>query len=411
MEDSIIETSNFIPRDRYLNAIEAYRDRPVVKVLTGMRRVGKSVIMKLFIERLVKSGIPFQNIIYINKESLEFEALKDYQDLYGHVRNQLQGITGKRYILIDEVQEIEGWEKTIASFLADGTADIIISGSNATLFSTELATLLSGRYVEIPVHPLTFREFLTFRRHSNNIEQEFRYFLKYGGLPGLHLLPTDDEIIFGYLNSILNTILYRDVITRHKIRDVSVFDRIVRYIFDNIGNITSAKRIADYFKSQRLKVSVDTILNYINYMEAGLLIQKVSRYDLKGKKYLEFSDKYFLNDIGLRNGLIGYKEKDISGLIENLVFKELEARGYKLSIGIIGQNEIDFIAERQGKRKYIQVCYTLSTEDAVKREFGSLECIKDNYEKIVISMDRFFPDERNGIIHKYLLDFLLTEEV
>jgi len=220
-------------------------------------------------------------------------------------------------------------------------------------------------------------------------------------------LPANDDVLFSYLNAVLNTILYKDVITRHKIRDASIFDKLVRYLFDNVGNITTAKRIADYFKSQRIRTSVDTILNYISYVEASLLIDKAPRYDIKGKRLLEFFDKVFLNDIGLRHGLIGYREEDINGLLENIVFKELQARGYKISIGVIDQLEIDFIAEKQNEKKYIQVCYGLGSEAAIEREFGNLEKIKDNYEKMVISMDRFFPAERNGILHRYLIDFLL----
>jgi len=398
-----------IPRDRYLNALAAFMDKPVIKVLKGMRRVGKSVLMQLQIEKLLASGIDQSNILYINKESLEFEFIRSYSDLYLYAKDSFKDKADQKYIFIDEVQEIAEWEKAITSFLSEHLADIVISGSNARLLSSELATLLSGRYVEITVHPLTFREFLLFQRGSSHIEWEFKNYLKYGGLPGLHQLPLSDEVIFNYLNSILNTILYRDVITRHKIRDASVFDKIVRYVFDNIGNITSAKRIADYFKSQRIKVSVDTILNYINYIEQGLLIERLPRYDLKGKKYLEFTDKYFLNDIGLRHGFIGYKERDINAVLENVVFKEMESRGYKLSVGVIGQNEVDFIAEKQGKRKYIQVCYNLGSDEAIEREFGNLKKINDNYEKLVLSMDKFFPEEKDGIIHKYLIDFLIEE--
>ncbi|HNY73988.1 MAG TPA: ATP-binding protein, partial [Syntrophales bacterium] len=309
------------------------------------------------------------------------------------------------------------WERAVASFLADGLGDVVISGSNAGLLSSELATLLSGRYVEIPVYPLTFREFLSFRNAKRDggdrtdtaaeAENEFKNYLRYGGLPGIHQLPANDDVLFSYLNAVLNTILYKDVITRHKIRDASIFDKLVRYLFDNVGNITTAKRIADYFKSQRIRTSVDTILNYISYVEASLLIDKAPRYDIKGKRLLEFFDKVFLNDIGLRHGLIGYREEDINGLLENIVFKELQARGYKISIGVIDQLEIDFIAEKQNEKKYIQVCYGLGSEAAIEREFGNLEKIKDNYEKMVISMDRFFPAERNGILHRYLIDFLL----
>ena len=420
MENLRIDTANFVVRERYLGAIKAFIDQPVVKVLKGMRRVGKSVIMRLLIEQLIDSGVPAANILYINKESLEFDAVKDYRDLYRYAVDFFKdGVvaTGRKYILIDEIQEIEGWERAVASFLADGLGDVVISGSNASLLSSELATLISGRYVEIPVYPLTFREFLTFRKDKKDkgdgadkaadTETEFKNYLRYGGLPGIHQLPFNDEVIFSYLNSILNTVLYKDVITRHKIRDASIFDKLVRYLFDNVGNITTAKKVADYFKSQRIRTSVDTVLNYINYVEASLLIDKAPRYDIKGRKLLEFFDKIFLNDIGLRHGLIGYREKDINGLLENIVFKELQARGYKMSIGVIDQMEIDFIAEKQNDKKYIQVCYSLGNEAAIEREFGNLEKIKDNYEKIVISMDRFFPAERNGIIHRYVIDFLL----
>lgn len=410
MENFRIDTDTFIVRERYLASINAFIDKPVVKVLKGMRRVGKSIIMRLLIEQLISSGVPGANILYINKESLEFEALKDYRDLYRYAGEYFKdaAATGRKYILIDEIQEIEGWERAVASFLADGSGDIVISGSNANLLSSELATLLSGRYVEIPVYPLTFREYLTFRKDkTQSAEEEFKNYLRYGGLPGIHQLPSHDEVIFSYLNSILNTVLYKDVITRHKIRDASIFDKLVRYLFDNVGNITTAKKVADYFKSQRIRTSVDTILNYINYIEASLLIDRVPRYDIKGKKLLEFFDKVFLNDIGLRHGLIGYRERDVNGLLENVVFKELQARGYKVAIGVIDQTEIDFIAEKQNEKKYIQVCYSLGSEAAVEREFGNLEKINDNYEKMVISMDRFFPPERNGIIHRYVIDFLM----
>jgi hypothetical protein len=428
------DTAPFVVRERYLSAIEAFIDRPVVKVLKGMRRVGKSVIMRLLIERLIDRGVPGANILYINKESLAFDAIKDYRDLYRYAVGYFQNgaargasvttatsasasVTGRTYILIDEVQEIEGWERAVASFMADGLGDVVISGSNASLLSSELATLLSGRYVEIPVYPLTFREFLSFSNAKRDggdrmdtaaeAEREFKNYLRYGGLPGIHQLPANDEILFSYLNALLNTVLYKDVITRHKIRDASIFDKLVRYLFDNVGNITTAKRITDYFKSQRIRTSVDTILNYISYVESSLLIDKAPRYDIKGKRLLEFFDKVFLNDIGLRHGLIGYREKDINGLLENIVFKELQARGYNISIGVIDQLEIDFIAEKQNEKKYIQVCYSLGSEAAIEREFGNLEKIKDNYEKMVISMDRFFPAERNGILHRYLIDFLL----
>lgn len=411
MIKSKITISNLVRRKRYLKILDTYLGKSLIKVLLGMRRTGKSSIIRLLIGELLEKGVPEKNIIYINKESLEFEEIQTYKDLYNYVVKNLKNVRGQRYIFIDEVQEIKEWEKAVASFLAEGIGDVIISGSNSHLLSGELATLLSGRYVEIPIYPLTFNEFLEFRKKFSekkklNTEECFREFLKYGGLPGIHYLPFNDEFIFQYLNSILNTILYKDIITRFKIRDTALFDKVVRYLFDNIGNITTAKRIADYFKSQRIKVAVDTMLNYIKCIETALLIQRVYKYDIKGKRHLEFYEKVYLTDVGLRNGLIGYKEKDINGILENIVYHELVARGYKVYVGKLNGLEIDFVAEKHGEIKYIQVCYLLAEESIVKREFGNLQKIKDNYEKIVISLDKFFVKELEGIKHVYLIDFL-----
>jgi len=406
-----LKNKGLIRRHIYLDKLKGYMNKPIIKVLTGMRRVGKSSIMRMMINDLIESGINSSNILYINKESLEFDDIKDYKDLYQYTLKHFKKIDGKKYLFIDEIQEIKQWEKAVASFLADDFADIVVSGSNSKLLSSEFATLLSGRYIEIQVHPLSFKEFLMFREETLNskpdIEKEFSNFLRYGGLPGIHRLSLTDEFVFEYLNSVLNTVLYKDIITRYEVRDIEIFDSIVKYLFDNIGNIISAKRISDYFKSQRIKVSVDTILNYIRYIESGMLIERVKRYNIKGKRHLEFNDKIFLNDIGIRNGLLGYKEKDINGILENIVYKELRTKGYKVDIGVIDGAEIDFVAQKQNDLKYIQVCYLLMDAKTVNREFGNLEKIKDNYEKIVVSMDKFFPEDRNGIKHKYILDFLL----
>ncbi len=403
--------SKLVKRKRYLEVLNAYLGKPFIKVLLGMRRTGKSSIIKLLIKELLERGVPEGNIIYINKESLEFEEIRTYRDLYNYVIKKFKGARGQKYIFIDEVQEIEKWERAVVSFLTENIGDIIISGSNSRLLSSELATLLSGRYIGIPVYPLTFSEFLEFRKKFGkeeglDVEESFKKFLKYGGLPGIHYLPLEDELIFQYLNSILNTILYKDVITRFQIRDTALFDKLVRYLFDNIGNITTAKRLADYFKSQRTKVAIDTVLNYIRYLETALLIIRVLRYDIKGKRYLEFHEKIYLNDIGLRNGLIGYRERDINGILENIVYNELVARGYKVYVGKLNGLEIDFVAEKHGKVKYIQVCYLLGDESTIRREFGNLQKIRDNYEKVVISMDKFFTQEVEGIKHLYLIDFL-----
>lgn len=400
-----------VKRDLYLSKLMKYIDRPLIKVLTGIRRSGKSTLLKLLKEELLKTGVKEENIVFINLESLEFDFIKNYNDLYNYVKKLLNNCNGKKYILLDEIQEVESWEKTVASFLADDDGDIVITGSNAHLLSSELATLLSGRYVELHVFPLSFSEFLDFRKvtDTKQIDDEFKLYLRYGGFPGIHSLLFEDEVILNYLNSILNTVLLKDVISRNKIRDAALLEKLSNYLTDNCGNITSAKSIADYLKSQQIKVSNDTVINYLGYLEKSFMFHKLNRYDLKGKKWLETNNKFYLGDIGLRNGLIGYRENDISGVLENIVLLELLRRGYKVGIGKMNDKKIDFIAEKQGEKLYIQVCYLLSGNTVVEREFGNLEAIGDNYKKIVLSMDKFFPNDRNGIERSYIPDFLLDK--
>jgi predicted AAA+ superfamily ATPase len=397
----------YIPRELYLKRIENYLNTPIIKILKGMRRVGKSVILKFLIQKLIEDGIPEENILYINKESVEYDDLKNYKDLYFYVKQRLDSLDGSKYLLVDEVQDIDEWERAILSLFSEEYADIIITGSNASLLSSDLATYNCGRYVEIPIYPLTFKEFLQFRRNVKDLDSEFRLFLRYGGLPGIHQLTWKDEILFNYLNSIINTVFYKDIVSRYKIRDVSVLENIIKYLFDNIGNITSAKRITEYFRNQKLNISVDTVLNYIQYCESCFLIEKARRFDIKGKRYLEYYDKFFLNDVGIRHGFIGYRDKDINGLLENVVYNELRTRGYNVSIGVLDSVEVDFIAETQNEKKYIQVCSRVNTPELEQREFGNLKKIKDNYEKIVLSLDKFYPEEKEGIRHAYLIDFLV----
>jgi len=396
-----------VNRDFYLEKIELFLNKPVIKVLTGMRRVGKSSIIINLIEDLKSKGVNKKNIIYINKESLEFDFIRDFGSLYKYVKSVLPGNKERKYLIVDEIQEIENWEKGILSIFSEQLADIIITGSNAHLLSSEIATYISGRYVEIPVYPLTFSEFLMFRKQSGseNNDEEFRMFLKFGGLPGIHLFD-GEYAITEYLNSIINTLLLKDVIRRNNIRDVHFLEKIVQYLTDNCGNITSAKSISDFFKSQKIKVSVDTIQNYIRFLERAFIFYRIQRYDLKGKKYLEYYDKIYMGDIGLRGGIIGYRDKDISGILENVLFLELKKRGYKVSVGVQEGLEIDFIAEKQHERIYFQVSRNLEEERTIKREFGNLEKIPDNYRKIVLSLDKYFPSDYNGIEHRYLPDFL-----
>jgi predicted AAA+ superfamily ATPase len=360
----------------------------------------------------LKKGVSEKNILCINKESLEYDFIHDYQDLNKFVKNAFTSEQGKRYLFIDEVQEIKLWEKAVTSLFTEEKTDIYITGSNAHLLSSELATLLSGRYVSFPIYPLCFQEFLQFRNttpQKADLNKEFSLFLQYGGLPGIHFLDFKEEVIYHYLNSIFNTILLKDVVTRHRIRDVSQLKNITRFVFDNCGQIVSSKRISDYLKSQKIRITVDTVQNYLHYLQNAFLISKTSRYDLKGKRHLEFYEKYYMGEIGMRHGFIGYRKDDISGLLENIVYLELLKRGYNVSIGKLEDKEIDFIAEKEKSRLYFQVAYLLASPETEIREFSPLERINDNYTKIVLSMDKDWGEERRGILRKNIIQFLLED--
>jgi len=399
-----------IKRSSYIDTIFPYFDTPVIKVLTGMRRVGKSTLIVQLIRLLQDKGTDSNAILYINKELLEWDFIKSYMDLYNFIKSfYLSKHYAKRYIFIDEIQEISGWEKAIASIFSESFADITISGSNAHLLASDLATLLSGRYIEFKVYPLTFKEFCAFHQRSNSTEKEqFSLFLRYGGLPGIHAFELSDTAVFTYLHGIYSTIVLKDVIQRNEIKDPALLDHVIKYVFDNCGNITSVKRISDYLKTQKLTASVDKVLNYIHYLEKAFLVYEAQRYDIKGLRLLELYSKYYAGDIGLRHGLLGYKDGDINGLLENIVYLELLQRGYSVHIGKFDTMEVDFIAEKQNEKLYIQVCYLLPNEEVIEREFRPLKRIQDSYPKYILTLDEFQAIERNGIKTINLIDFLLA---
>ena len=400
-----------IPRPFYLDRIRAYLDTPVVKVITGMRRVGKSTLLAGLREALLARAVPASQILSINKDLVAWDAVRDYRDLDRVVHERFAGVPAPRYLMVDEIQEIDGWEKAINSFIAEGLADLVITGSNAHLLSTELATLLTGRYVETPVYPLSFSEFREFRHAASDPgdqRTQFARFLRYGGLPGLHLLPMDDDVLFPFLNSILNTILLKDIVKRHAVRDVGQLERVLSFAFDNCGSPISGRNISAFFKNQRLRITTETVINYLTHLCDAFLLFRTGRFEIKGRKHLEFRDKYYLGDLGLRHALFGYREADIGGLLENVVYLELLRRGYKVNVGLVDQYEIDFVAERHGERLYVQVAYLLATPETVKREFGNLERIADNHPKLVLSMDELGPAQRNGIRQQNLVEWLLS---
>ncbi|MBC8434055.1 MAG: ATP-binding protein [Desulfobacterales bacterium] len=399
-------------RNLYLNRITPFIDKPVIKIITGMRRVGKSCFLKLIINHLEKNNTAKHQIVYINKESLEYDFIRNHRDLYEYAKKEFNTESEKKYLFIDEIQEIETWERAVNSIFSEGKVDIFITGSNARLLSSELATLLSGRFVEFHIFSLGFQEYIEFREEKTaDYEKLFREYLKFGGFPAICHFNLDEETIYQYVNGIYNTILLKDVVKRNSVRNVSLLDNLTRYIFDNVGNIFSAKKITDYLKSQKMKVGIETVQNYLSYLSSTYAIHKVSRYDLKGKRILELHEKYYLGDIGLRHALLGFREADISGILENIVFLELKRRGYRITIGKAGNREIDFIAEKEKKRIYLQVAYMLHSRRTIDREFSVLKQINDNYPKYVVSMDTLFGNDFEGIQRINLIDFLLNPDL
>ncbi|PHH97346.1 ATP-binding protein [Fusobacterium nucleatum] len=401
-----------IKRNLYLEEIKKYINKPIIKVITGMRRSGKSMILKLIQEELENTGIVKENIIYINFESLIFMDIKDFEALYKHIIEKTSDKKRKIYILLDEIQEVKGWEKAINSFLVDLDVDIYITGSNANLLSSELATYIAGRYVEIKIYPLSFQEYIDFISENNkenplSLDEYFTQYLNFGGLPGIHIFNYNKEEIYQYLVDVYNSILLRDVIARNNIRDIELLERVILYIMDNIGNIFSAKSISDFLKNQGRKLSVETIYNYLKALENAFIISKVQRYDIKGKNILETQEKYYLSDLGFRHTKLGYQSNDISGYLENIVFLELLRRKYKVNIGKQDNKEIDFVANLRDENLYLQVTYLLASPETIEREFSPLKSIKDNYPKMVLSMDNLPESNIEGIKRKRIIDFLL----
>ncbi|NLF98070.1 MAG: ATP-binding protein [Candidatus Riflebacteria bacterium] len=399
-------------RRRYFDKIAPFIGKPVIKLITGIRRCGKSSFLKLLIEHLENTGTAAKNILYISMELMEFSFITDHKILYDYIAKKLARGKQKKYLFIDEVQEIPGWEKAVNSILAEDMADIYLTGSNCRLFASEFATLLTGRYIELAMFPLSFEEFLAFRQAQKpaTVEDEFARYLKYGGLPGIHHLDLTDEVVFQYIDSIFNTILLKDVVSRYNIRDVFLLEKIAAFLFDNCGNLTSANKIADFLKSQKIKASVDTVHNYISYLVEAFLVYACGRYDLKGKRHLELSDKYYVADPGVRHATLGFRQNDIAGILENIVYIELLRRGYRVTTGRYDALEVDFVARRNDETLYVQVAYLLASEATEKREFRALEQIDDNFPKLVLSMDRVWGKGRNGIRRLYLPDFLLESQ-
>jgi len=393
-------------REKYLLKIRPFYNKQLIKVISGQRRVGKSFFLRQVMNEL-KEINPKSNFIFIDKEKFEFDAIKSYADLITYINERLKPEL-INYLFIDEVQEIIEFEKALRSLLSEGNFDIYCTGSNMQVFSGELATLLSGRQIEIRIHALSYPEFLTFHHLENN-KNSFNKFIKYGGLPYLIHLEHDDEVIFDYLKNIYDTILFRDVLARNNLRDQTFLQNLIYYLAINSGNIISANKIADYLKSIKSDKTVAIIINYLYYIQQAYIISGVKRKEISGKKIFENGVKYYFEDLGLRNAVCGFKPGDIHIVLENLVYNHLITLGYEIYVGKIGTNEVDFIAEKKGETIYFQVTYMLNSENVLGREFGNLNKIDDNFPKYVVSMDDVdFSTSYKGIKQINIIDFLNT---
>jgi uncharacterized protein len=393
----------YISRPRYDESIKRYVGQEIIKVMIGQRRVGKSYLLFQIMDT-IRRLFSEPNIIYINMEAYEFESLQNADSLYHFIKSK--SISGQmNFVLIDEIQMVKEFEKPLRSLLAEGSYDLYCTGSNANLLSGELGTYLGGRYIEIPVYALNYREFLDFHK-LDNIPSNLGKYLKYGGLPYLIHLDLNDETVFDYLKNISQSILFRDVVSRFEIRNVEFLSRLVRYTADQTGNLVTARSISNFLKFQQISISVSVILSYLLHLNAALLISKVNRTDIQGKKIFEVGEKYYFNDIGIRNSIAGFSPFAMGQIIENAVFLHLKSNGYTVSIGKQKDKEIDFIAERQGEKKYFQVALRITEENTMEREFGNLLEIKDNYPKYVITMDEYTGTSYQGIIHLPLQQFL-----
>lgn len=394
-----------------MQRIRPFMNTDLIKVFTGIRRAGKSVMLELVKNELKESGIGEENFLCINFEQFSNSQFLDVESLYKKITDFQKNTKGKIYLFFDEIQEVDGWEKCINSCRIDFDCDIYITGSNAKLLSGELATYLAGRYVEFVIYPFSFAEFFEMNLIKNpNVDKAtcFMQFLKTGGMPFLSNFPDDDSAKSQYLIDIYNSVVLKDVVKRNNIRDVDTLERIVSYAFSNIGHIFSATSLSKYFKSENRKISHDTILNYLKFCSDAFLFYKINRYDLEGKKIVTVNEKYYCADHGLREALFGKNIQNIDQVLENIVCLELLRRNYKVYVGKKGDLEIDFIAEKQGKKIYIQVAYLLANDETIKREFSVYNFVKDSYPKYVVSMDDL-DFSQNGIIHKNIKDFLLME--
>jgi predicted AAA+ superfamily ATPase len=381
-------------RAAYLNKTMPFIGKQLIKVFTGQRRVGKSYLLFQIMAYVIQQDNEAA-IIYINKEDLQFSFILTAADLVNYI-NEQKSTNKLTYVFIDEIQDIENFGQALRSLLLDGGLDLYCTGSNANMLSGDIAGNLSGRYIEIEVFSLSYIEFLQFHNLNNN-QEALDYYLKYGGLPYLKHLPLDDEIVFEYLKNIYNTIIYRDIINRFNVRSTTFLEQLVLFLANNTGSLFSAKKISDFLKTQRINMAPNQVQTYIGHLTSAFIIHQVPRYDIVGKRLFEIGDKYYFENLGIRHGIWGYRLEDMGKIIENAVYNQLLYKGFKVTVGVLHQAEIDFIADKNGEKHYYQVALTVNLPQTFEREFGNLKAIADNYPKTVITMQPFSGNTVDGI--------------
>lgn len=395
--------TDILNRERYINVMLPFVDKPIIKVITGQRRVGKSYLL-FQIMNWIEKNIEDAHLIYINKEDLAFDFIKTAQDLSDYIGTKLNE-NGKTYVFIDEIQEIENFHAALRSLLLNTNIDLYCTGSNANLLSSEISGKLSGRYIEQTVFSLSYTEFLHFHKLEDNMASLEKY-MKYGGLPYLKHLPLTDEVVFEYLKSVYSTIIYRDIVNRFNIRNTNFLERLVLFLASNTGSLFSAKKISDFLKSQQVNISPNQVQTYVSHLLNAYIILDAKRYNIQGKRLFEIGEKYYFENLGIRNAIWGYRIEDRGKIVENLVFNHLRYLSYDVKVGALGDKEIDFIAAKNNELAYFQVALQLKQEKTIEREFGNLLEIQDNYPKYIITLDNFSGNTTQGIKVMNLTDFL-----
>lgn len=400
-----------IYRPMYVEKILSYKDSPFVKILTGVRRCGKSTILKMVVDKLKEQGISNDRILWYNFDSLEYDDIKTAKSLFAELKRHLTN--EKTYIFLDEVQEVNSWEKVVNSLMTDYNVDIYITGSNSRMMSSEISTYLTGRYVSFRIYPLSFAEYLSFRKSFTNVNDtrtELVNYLRLGGFPAVHLQNYTPDEVYTIVKDIYNSTIFTDIVKRNQIRKVDQLERIVRFTFDNIGRTFSATSISKYLKSENRTIDNETIYNYLSKLESAYILHRCSRYDIQGKELLKTQEKFYLADSAFRYSVLGYTPDSIAAMLENTVYLELLRRGYDVYVGKLDNAEIDFIATKQENKLYIQVTQEIGSPETEQREYGRLLDIRDNYPKYVLRTDVFAGGNYQGIKTMHIADFLLSNE-